>query len=207
MPNWCDNNLRITHEDPAMITKLVDAWNADKFFGTIYPEPDYKTTPVPHTFPQIKAEYAKTEEEKALAIANEPTIREDSWWDWRVQNWGTKWEINTEDHEKPQVNSDGTSLFVYFNSAWSPPTGVYEKLIEQGYGVEAYYFEGGCAFCGMFTTDGGDECYSIDYPEDAKAVEMAEWFKDNIPARLLDEMDILSFYDCADWQLEEEEEA
>lgn len=201
MPNWCDNNLWVTHDDPAMITKLVDGWNNNKFLATIYPEPDYKTTPVPLTFPQITAEYAKTEEDKAKALVNEPTIREDSWWDWRVQNWGTKWDINSDDHSQPQVDSDGKGLFVYFFSAWSPPTGVYEMLVEQGYKVEAYYFEGGCAFCGMFTND-GDQCYSIDAPE-IEGAELAQWFKDNIPQEILENMDILNFYDCDEDQLEE----
>jgi hypothetical protein len=59
MPNWCDNNLTITHDDPKMIKKLVKAWEADKFFGTIYPEPDYKTTPVAMTFPEISAQIGR----------------------------------------------------------------------------------------------------------------------------------------------------
>lgn len=194
MPNWCDNNLTITHDDPAMITKLVDAWNADKFFGTIHPEPDYTKVKVKPTFDSSK-------------ITGKPNPEyvdpESAWWDWRVQNWGTKWEVNTEDHEKPQVDSDGKGLFVYFFSAWSPPTGVYEKLVEQGYKVEAYYFEGGCAFCGMFTND-GDQCYSIDPPDEIEGKDLADWFKANIPQEVLENMDILSFYDCADYQLEEE---
>lgn len=204
MPNWCDNNLTIAHDDPKMIKKLVKAWKADKFFGTIYPEPDYKTTPVAETYPHITAQFAKTEEDKAKALANEPTIRENSWWDWRVQNWGTKWEIATNDYQDPQVSSDGKSMFVYFDSAWSPPIGIYEKLVEQGYGVEAYYFESGCAFCGSFSSD-GDQCYSIDPPEGLSKKELADWFIKNIPNSILDQMDILSCYDCADWQLEEEE--
>ncbi len=205
MPNWCDNNLTITHDDPKMIKKLVKAWNADKFFGTIYPEPDYKSTPIADAFPHINAQFAKTEEEKAKALANEPTIREDSWWHWRVQNWGTKWEIDTKVMGDPQIPDDGTSLFCYFNTAWSPAIGIYDKLTEQGYKVEAYYFEGGCAFCGKYTSEDGDQVYSIDPPENISNVELNKWFKENICPDVLENMDILSFYDCDDWQLEEAE--
>ena len=46
MPNWCDNTVYITHDDPKKIQILVDAWKANKFFGTIYPEPDYNKVKV-----------------------------------------------------------------------------------------------------------------------------------------------------------------
>ena len=198
MPNWCDNNLTITHDDPKMIKKLVKAWEADKFFGTIYPEPDYNKVKVKHTFPIN----ASTGEPKPEYV--DPSV---AWWDWRVQNWGTKWDIATKDFQSPQLDDDGTCFFAYFDTAWSPATGIYEKLVEQGYRVEAYYFESGCAFCGSFTNDGGDQCFSIDPPEGLSRKELADWFHENIPPEILENMDILSCYDCADYQLEEEEEA
>ena len=206
MPNWCYNNLTITHDDPKMIKKLVKAWNAEKFFRTIYPEPDYKSTPIADAFPHINAQFAKTEEEKAKALANEPTIREDSWWDWRVQNWGVKWDIDTKEVEAPQITDEGKSLFCYFNTAWAPAIGIYDKLTEQGYQVEAYYFESGMAFCGKYTSKDGDQCTTITPPDDLNKVELNKWLKENINPDILENMDILSYYECDDWQLEEEEE-
>ena len=205
MPNWCDNNLTITHADPKMIKKLVKAWDADKFFGTIYPEPDYSVTPVASSFPDINAQFAKTEEEKAKALANEPTIREDAWWDWRVQNWGTKWDIDTKEVEPPQITDEGKSLFCYFNTAWGPAIGIYDKLTEQGYQVEAYYFESGMAFCGKYTSKDGDQGTQITFPEDISKVDLNKLLKEKIDPDVLENMDILSCYDCDDWQLEEEE--
>ena len=32
MPNWCDNTVYITHDDPKKIQVLVDAWKENKFF-------------------------------------------------------------------------------------------------------------------------------------------------------------------------------
>jgi hypothetical protein len=165
MPNWCDNTAYISHEDPKKIQVLVDAWKANKFFGTIYPEPDYNKVVVRPTFPSIKGN-------------DDPVSPESAWWDWRVQNWGTKWEINTDDtyidiHEK--------EIRVSFSTAWSPPTGIFDKLVDQGYGVNALYYEGGCAFCGQYV-DGSEETYGID--GDWK------WVQENIPESIDSEFGI-----------------
>lgn len=166
MPNWCENEVTLTHSDPAEIKRLAEAFNAGKFFSAVMPEPDYTVTPVAKTYPEIAAMHAKTPEDREKALKNEPTIREDAWWDWRVSHWGTKWEVGMDkDRENyAQVNDAGTELFVYFDSAWSPPTGVYEELRRQGFGIAAYYWESGMGFCGRFTTEYGDETFDDNQP-------------------------------------------
>ena len=144
MPNWCDNTVYITHDDPKKIQVLVDAWKANKFFGTIHPEPDYTKVKVKPTFPSIKGN-------------DDPVDPESAWWDWRVQNWGTKWEITTDE---AYIDTSKNEIRVSFATAWSPPTGIFDKLVDQGYGVNALYYEGGCAFCGQYV-DGSDETYDI----------------------------------------------
>lgn len=156
MPNWCDNTVYITHDDPKKIQILVDAWKANKFFGTIYPEPDYNKVKVSPMFPEIKGN-------------NDPVSPESAWWDWRVRNWGTKWEINTDE---AYIDIHENEIKVGFSSAWSPPTGIYDRLVDDGYGVNALYYEGGCAFCGQYV-DGSDETYGID--------GNWEWVRNNIP--------------------------
>jgi hypothetical protein len=164
MPNWCNNEVTITHEDPAMLERLEEAWRKGRLFAEVIPEPDYAVTPVALTYPDVSAMFAKTEEERAKIMANEPTIREESWWDWRVQNWGTKWDVGGPNDEGEAYLWGNQQLRICFESAWSPPTGIYEELIEQGYGVTAYYWEPGCAFCGRFTTEAGDETFKDDAP-------------------------------------------
>ncbi len=41
------------------------------------------------------------------------------------------------------------------------PTGFYEKMVELGFDITAYYFEGGCGVCGKWV-DGHDDNYSTD---------------------------------------------
>lgn len=153
MPNWCDNTLYLTHKDPKMVDKAIQGWKEGKFFGTLYPEPDYTKVKVKHTFPvnmvtgEAKPEYVDPDQ---------------AWYDWRLQNWGTKWEIESSEHYIDiEENEHGKAIRASFNTAWSPPTNLYEKLIEDGYEVKALYYEGGCAFCGIFE-DGIDETYETD---------------------------------------------
>lgn len=39
MPNWCNNYLSISHDDPQMVTKACDALRAGKLFETFVPFP------------------------------------------------------------------------------------------------------------------------------------------------------------------------
>jgi hypothetical protein len=159
MPNWCDNTVYITHDDPKKIQVLVDAWKENKFFGTIHPEPDYTKVKVKPTFPSIKGN-------------DDPVNPESAWWDWRVQNWGTKWEITTDE---AYIDISKNEIKVSFATAWSPPTGIFDKLVDDGYGVNALYYEGGCAFCGEYV-DGSDETYGTD----GKWMDVKNTIPDNI---------------------------
>jgi hypothetical protein len=167
MPNWCNNDLHLTHDDPEMLQKAKDAWESGKFLATLVPEPDYTKEKVKHTFPmnistgELKPEFVDPES---------------AWWDWRIQNWGTKWDVGYDSALGNHVQGDEKEMFVYFDSAWSPPTSAYETLAELGFRIRAYYFEGGCAFCGSWI-DGEDNYYDI---KEYKA----DWVKKNIPSEI-----------------------
>ncbi len=84
----------------------------------------------------------------------EPT---DGWYDWRLDNWGTKWDIKLESTEIIE-DDDGDAIFVAkFDTAWSSPTELYEEMHKQGYEFEVYYVEYGMEYYGSFV-DGVDEC-------------------------------------------------
>ena len=79
-------------------------------------------------------------------------------YDWSVNNWGTKWDASVIDWER----RDDNEVWISFDSAWSPPTVLYEFLVEQGWDVEALYHEPGMGFAGMYTTEDGDDYYEYD---------------------------------------------
>ena len=183
MPNWCENSVTIfgTKEKIAQIRSVIKNYNqGDKvgFLGYCVPEPDYTVTPVAKTYPEISAVYANSEEEKEKAIKNEPTIREDSWWDWRVQNWGTKWEVDIE-----CMSDDDDFISLSFVSAWSPPIEAYCTLLNHPeiIGVRANYYEPGCNFVGIFV-DGEDTCLTISEitPEAFENDEIVQQLDDEI---------------------------
>lgn len=155
MPNWCDNTLTISHPDPAVMEKAVAAWNDGKFLTTFVPEPDYETIVVLPTYPEIVGN-------------NEPVDPKKSWWDWRVQNWGTKWEIGFDPDHGNRAELVNGKFTVGFMSAWSPPLPAYDSMMKQGFSILAYYFEPGCDFCGRYE-DGIDDSYTASeggIPED-----------------------------------------
>jgi hypothetical protein len=79
----------------------------------------------------------------------------DGWYGWAVSNWGTKWDIGGDGEfiEQPDANT----LELRFDSAWSPPTEGYGRLLELGFEIEAFYNEPGMAFCGSYTGAGDEE--------------------------------------------------
>lgn len=157
MPNWCENVVNIygDNEDLQKFRKECFSKNEEGSeyldFAKVMPEPDYETTPVPKTFPQIHADFAKTEEEKQVALKNEPTIREDASWDWRVQNWGTKWNLS----DMEDFTNDDCNTEMIFYTAWAPPHGIYDALVKKypDLTISWFYHEPGVEMAGYLGED------------------------------------------------------
>lgn len=106
-------------------------------------------------------------------------------WDyeWSVENWGTKWDARVIDWEQ----YDDNTIWISFETAWCPPGALYEYLVEQDWNVEAFYHESGCAFCGKFTNDSGDEYYEYDF-SDRSTIEA-------LPSDIEDFTGLLDYHD------------
>ena len=86
-----------------------------------------------------------------------PIEHEENWYDWCVNNWGTKWDIDV--HETSlNLSDDKKSLTVAFDTAWSPPLAAMERMLDQGFNVRLMYSEEGVGFTGVFD-NGCDDCY------------------------------------------------
>jgi hypothetical protein len=139
MPNWCNNNLVLTHEDPAMIQRAFDALERGEFLNEFIPVPQALRDTV------------------ADGSTNEQMVEKhgySSWYDYCVGEWGTKWDVGQQGAS--DIHPDGKMLHTFFDSAWGPPVNAYEKLVDMGFGVEAMYYEGGMAFAGTWS-DGADD--------------------------------------------------
>jgi hypothetical protein len=120
----------------------------------------------------LEAELKKENDSQPL---NHLCPNPDGKWDyaWSCDNWGTKWDITPMDWER---ESDNT-IVMHFDSAWSPPTTLYEFLEQEGWTVSAMYHEPGMGFIGRFE-DGFDQYFEYDCT-DRESVE-------NLPEDLID---------------------
>jgi phage terminase small subunit len=90
------------------------------------------------------------EAQKKLVEDTERNIKEHgygNWYDYCVNEWGTKWDVGDEGST---TRDSDTAITTSFDSAWSPPIQAYEKLVEMGFSVRAYYYEPGMNFAGIW---------------------------------------------------------
>jgi len=151
MPNWCNNTITLTgpkekitaiyakaKEDNALLQQLKPMPEALE--GTTSPSPtEGKVQPLVDGF--------------------------DNWYDWRVQNWGTKWDVDADNLE---LSEDGTTIEGWFDSAWAPPIHAYEYFLtdNEDCSIKSYYYEGGMDFGGLWEDFADAEVTMSDFTAD-----------------------------------------
>jgi len=152
MPNWCSNSLKISPE--------VGNKSARAKFNKLKAQLEKNSTdfglmhffvPVPKDLSNTASSFPK--DPKAESNLNKYGY--ESWYEFCVNEWGTKWDAKIEDFE-----IEKNSITLYFDTAWSPPINFYYKLEAKGYIVEATYIEQGCNFIGYYD-NGSDVCQKI----------------------------------------------
>ena len=117
MPNHTDNRVILSHNDSQMIDKIYNIMNTED-----------------------------TELCQAIVPMDEKLLDGGDWYEWRLDNWGTKWDI----YDSSCDRIDANTLQLLFCTAWSPPTGIFDKLVEMGYDVHARYLDEGWMYIGMY---------------------------------------------------------
>jgi hypothetical protein len=128
----------------------------------------------------------------------QPRFENDSdWYDWNVNNWGTKWDITDVYFENP---AEEDSIEFTFCSAWAPPVEAFRTWAEEDGRVEfnLQYWEPGMGFVGSATYDGdcfADSCVDINsdaeeykkiasdvwgYEEYDEPEPFTEWYQDGV---------------------------
>jgi hypothetical protein len=77
-----------------------------------------------------------------------------NWYDWCVNEWGTKWDVGGEGDQASQDSP--TDLRMNFDSAWAPPVPAMQKFQDLGFKVKLVYWESGMCFCGLYDENGDD---------------------------------------------------
>ena len=163
MPNWCNNSINISGSTETIKT-LWDEANKEGsgLLDAMKPMPkelDGTTSPTP-------------QEGQAGYKGPQPTVDGfDNWYDWRVKNWGTKWDIDPKEGLEFTDNGDGTAqISGWFESAWAPPIQAYDTFLDDmdGCSLTADYHEPGMDFAGFY--DNGDDQYMEGLGEWCEAV-------------------------------------
>jgi len=153
MPNWCNNYLELTHDDPEMIVRAKKAYCDGRLLDEF--------CPVPKSLHIVAGSVGDPDEQKKL---EEDTARNlevhgyANWYDYCVNEWGTKWDVGGGDG---MITEDGpNALRMSFDSAWAPPCAAMEKFMDLGFRVKLIYWESGMCFAGLFD-ENGDDFYEL----------------------------------------------
>ena len=171
MPNHCHNRVEFYSEDTTAILKLHSIFNkanadelkepTDTVFGHFIPEPNWEEIPLTsETFKEYSWDKPRGEiGEKPVMVINEdrPFLnglrfkstdrQDDRWYNWRCQNWGTKWDcydVDIDDSDMPH------GFQVTFDTAWSPPEEICSAIRDQfdDLSVSWFFDEPGCEVAG-----------------------------------------------------------
>jgi hypothetical protein len=154
MPNWCNNTLELSHEDPAMIERAKRAFAEGKLLNEFVPVPEDLHIVAGRVGDDNDPKQKELELKEEL---NRITHGYSTWYDFCVNEWGTKWDVGGDDYNEPHQETPN-DLTISFDSAWAPPTVAMDKLVDLGFSVRLYYYEPGMAFAGIYE-DGSDDYY------------------------------------------------
>ena len=203
MPNYCNNDLHISHPDVKMMRRFVKAYNRNRLLNEFIPVPPELTDSgmsmeklMARRNKPYNADYEKEMKEFTESL-NRKYFGYKDWYDFCVAEWGTKWDIGLGDYGTILTADDArkSCISIAFDSAWSPPIQAYEKLKDQGFEITAYYYESGMCFCGSWI-DGDDQYYDIQ--------GNSEWVEENIPHDINNAFVISA--SMAEWEQENAEE-
>jgi hypothetical protein len=148
-----------------MITRARKAFNEGKLLNEF--------VPIPESLQIVSGRCGADDnpEQIALEAAQKSNIEQHGykdWYDFSVNEWGTKWDVGGEGDQSSQDSP--TDIRMNFDSAWAPPIAAMDKFEALGFKVKLIYWESGMCYCGLYE-DGHDDYF--DYT-DMSAAEVAE---------------------------------
>ena len=196
MPNWCDNQVTITGPNSVI----------DKIEKIVQDDDSHKENGLLNFMKPMPKELDGTTSPSSASDKPQPMVEGfDNWYDWRVENWSTKWEVCEfygVDRQHLNDSLDESTITFGFSSAWAPPIGAYEQFLvdNENCSLKAYYYEGGCDFMGEWD-NGSDDCYA---PSDYKSDD--DFWQDGVGSTLDDLFNITESMAEYEAELEAEKE-
>ena len=167
MPNWCENELKVSGDKKELsrFKKFAkegkEILSANKFIP--YPK-EFKDGDDKRAMIEKKQDaYQKSLISKGMTLEE---ARNKTWkkypyikdgfnsggYGWCIANWGTKWDFC-----RAELEDSKEDLFYHFDTAWSPPMPVIKAMGEMFTNLKfaLRYFEGGMGFNGLFQMENG----------------------------------------------------
>jgi hypothetical protein len=137
MPNFCENKLVLQGTESQIL-----AFEA-RYFVEVTNQALNKEGQV------VETKDLEFSFDRVKPIPSELKPPNDGWYDWCIENWGTKWDVcHFRRGDKPGS--------YFFDTAWSFPQQLFDELTTQltndftGLYFDGYFFEVGMGFCGHF---------------------------------------------------------
>ena len=129
MPNWCHNRVTFYSENTEEIAKIKEIFESEAPFNTLIPSPVWSETPNEDGELPVKEEHKDADGKVLFTTHKFPKSgkKDERWYDWQIQNWGTKWDVSDVDIEP----EDDYGLEITFETAWSPPESICVAIREQ----------------------------------------------------------------------------
>ena len=153
MPNHCHNRVTFYSANTEAVAKLKQIFEDENCFTQIIPEPDWHNTPLLSSDNRYGTKYGNdgelpqyVEDPFKRLVFKSTGIADQRWYDWRVNNWDTKWDC----YDVNFIDEDPDQFEVEFNTAWSPPEAICSALREQypDLSISWFYDEPGCEIAG-----------------------------------------------------------
>ena len=157
MPNHCYNRVSFYSDDTTAILKLYNIFESGTnpkndltVFGQIIPEPDWSKIPFKGEFPKVREMKSPNGEVVTTVTEFSDGTQDTRWYDWRLENWDTKWDVHDAEIEEERYEDELESFQANFDTAWSPPEAIYHALRDMfpDMCISWFYDEPGMQFAG-----------------------------------------------------------
>jgi len=134
MPNWVSNTVSITGNENAVtalreqLRKPIQMPLGDGY-KQVEPLTFKEYTPECISFQNVIPIPEEIRDEYYSTCDSEGMKNENNWYKWNVNNWGCKWDAS-ETNEWFEVEDGIATLSFSFDTPWSPPQPIMDKLIE-----------------------------------------------------------------------------
>ena len=165
MPNWCSNRLSVF----GSTKKLQEFVSMGRPMDTA----DKSELKLHSLFPMPK----DLEDTKSPVDRPNPTfIRKygfDNWYDWKVANWGVKWDIDAQMEDMRDVSNPHVTYV--FDTAWGPPDKWLKEIAHRWPALkfELEFIELCMNFCGQLIYENGEVL--VDESRDANKEDYYNW--------------------------------